>query len=500
MVQPSPVRAGPLAPFAADASTISLAADLTSRTLADLLCRIVAATEEHDPHLAVLDSNMKQLDAEMKDIRFSVGWELEIVKREMKLDAERRDVRQVSPGAPRATTRNPHYLLGDYDREESDFIIRLTRSFLGPDHEKYVKIGERRLEKMGFVIEKQKVRRDLHMATLRAILSILYYQTVLPLVSEQIAVARQQIEMLTKFQQAGEALRKDVLAAQKQLRTLEAQRLLHQNSLRLALSELREKAGDPKLALPTTVPLVADFSLPPTTFDPQDTPRYALTGRTDYLVADMRVRLADTMATYMAWYWPRVDFEVAWNEYKDHRRFLPDDAFEKDYRYDKGKGFSTELRLNVPLNLPYRGWKRYESFRAVQERYLKEMDRLRMDIENETLRAYLIWQQAHLHREVARDQLAQAEEEVRETGLLTQQLPDEVQGLAEVKYLDARLKALEARAALCDAEHQLLLAQALWDYQTGNSPIDEAVAPYEEQDRRAAERKVWLTWWTSLTK
>lgn len=477
-----------------------MAGDLTSQTLGAALYRIVTATEENDPRLAEFDSKMKQIDAEMKDLRFSVGWEFEVAKRELEIDADRRDVRRISSQAPRATARRPHYLLGDYDREESDLILRLKRSFLAPDHEKYVKIAERRLDKMGLVIDKQKVRRQLHVATLETLLAVFFCQTALPLVDEQIALARREIELLTMFQKAGEALRKDVLAAQKRLRALEEQRLIHRNSLTLGLNELRLKTGSSSLTLPMTVPVVASASPPPSTFDPQETTSYALSGRTDYLVAQMRARLADQMATYMAWYWPRVDFEVAWNEFRDHRRFITDDHWDKNYRYDKGREFGTELTLNVPLNLAYRGWKRHEAFRAVHESYLKQADLMRANIENDALRAYLGWQQAYLHREVARDQLAAALEERREMELVAQQLPEEVQGLAEVKYLEAQTKVLEARVELCDAEYELLLAQARWDYQTGDSPMDEAAAPYEERDRRAAERKVWLTWWTSLMK
>ena len=484
----------PLVASSGNSSTASLNARVTSQTLANLLYRIVTATEEHDLRLAELDSRIQQLDAEMKDLRFSVGWEFEVVGREMDIDANRHTVREGETLGLDNRPRRAYDLRGHYDREQDELIARLKRSFLGPDHEKYVRIAERRIEKMNTIIRKQDIRREIHLATLQTVLEILYRQTVLPLLSGEIALAQREVEMLATFRKVGEALRKDQLGAEKQLRALEEQRLIHQNSLALSLNELRQKTGIANLTLPTTLPLVAGSSAPPASFHEADATSRALTDRTDYIVAQMRLRLADQMAAYMAWYWPRVDFEVAWDKFEDRRGFLDQS------RNDKGKQFSTELSLNVPLNSPYRSLKRREAFRAAHQGYARQTEQMRDTISNQVLRAYLNWQQAQLHRTAAEAGLAQALEEARQTDLVAQQLPEEIQGIAEVKQIEARMKALDAQMALSDAERELLLAQARWDYQMGDSPIDEAVAPYEESDRRAAEKKGWLTWWTNLMK
>jgi hypothetical protein len=471
-----------------------LAAEFTSQTLARLLFQIVAATEDHDPRLAELNSQIAALDAEMKDLRFSVGWEFDVRRQETEYDATRRAVRR--PLKPGQTGRpgQPYDVRGDYDRDQDDLILRLRRSFLGPDHEKYVKIAQRRLDKMTLLIKKQEIRREIHLASLQAALDVLYRQTILPVLDQQIALARREIELLAAFQKVGDVLHKDRLEAEKQLRGLEEQRQIHRNSLILSLNELRQKTGLPNLTLPTTLPLVAGSSAPPAAFDPAETTSRALTGRTDYFVAQRRMTLADQMASYMAWYYPRVDVEFGWDKYSDRRRFL------NEARDDVGWQFFTELGLNVPLNLPYRGLKRREAFRAVHESYARQMDQMRMTIENQILRTYLDRQQAEVHRAFAASSLAQAAEETRHTELLAQQLPEEIQGIAEVKQLEARIKMLEARVALCNAEHELLRAQARWNYQMGESPIDEAVAPYEEKDRRADEEKGWLKWWTNLIR
>jgi len=455
---------------------------------------MVAATEEHDPRLATLDSTIKQIDADMKEIWASVGWEFEAVKQNFDYDSTRHSLRRGTTLGLDGKPRRAFNLFGDYDRDERDFILRLKRSFLGPDHEVYVKISGRRLEKMDAVIRKQEIRRDIHLATLQAVLEVLYRQTILPLVEEQIALAQREVQLLSAFQKAGEALQKDLLAAQRQLHAFEEQKLIDRHSIRISLNDLRQKTGLPSLALPTTVPLVADSLAPLDNLNEEEATSLALTGRLEYVVAEMRVRQAERMADYMSWYWPRVDFEVAWNKYKDTRRFLD------DFRQEKGRIFSTELSVNIPLNLPYRGWLRRESFRATQQRYQNEMEQIRRTIENQTLRSLLDLQQARLHDSVARDDLTHAREEARATELLAERLPEEIQGIAEVGRLEALRKVLDARIALCTAEHQLLLAQARWDYQVGNSPIDEAVTPYENLDLRAAEKKGWLRWWTSLMK
>ena len=467
---------------------------MTSQSLAGLLFQIVAATEEHDPHLGELHSEIARLDAEMKDLRFSVGWELEVSRQTLEIDADRHSARKGTTLGLDGRPRRAYDLRGDYDRDQDELIVRLKRSFLGPDHEKYVKIAQRRIEKMGLLIRKQELRREIHLATLQAVFEILYCQTVLPLLDDQIALARREREMLAVFQKAGETLRKDVLEAEKKLRSLEEQRLIHQNSLALSLNELRQKTGIVGLALPTTLPLAASAPPLPVPLDEAKATSQALEDRTEFIVAQLRLRLADQMVTYMAWYWPRVDFEVAWDKFDDRRRFLDQS------RDDTGKQFSTELTLNVPLNSPYRSLKRREAFQAARESFARQEEQLRAAISNQLLRAHLNWQQAHLHRAVAEAALAQAAEEARQTELVAQQLPEEIQGIAEVRQVDARLKTLEARLALCAAERDLLLAQARWDYQLGNSPIDEAASPYEQSDRRAAEQKGWLSWLMNLMK
>lgn len=473
---------------------LSPAADSTTQSLADLLYRIVAATEEHEPRLGKRDSDLAQLDAEMKDIRFSVGWEVELVKRETEFDATRHAIRKGTTLGLDGRPRRAYDLRGHYSREEDELIVRLRRSFLGPDHEKYVKIAERQVEKMGIVLEKQAIRRGIHLATIQAVLEILHFQTVLPLIEQQISLAQNEAKILEKFQKAGEALRKDVLAAQKQVVLLEEQRLSYRNLIRQRLAELRQKSGSRDLTVPGTLPSVAALPSPPTSLNEEELTSEVLVSREDYVIAQERLRLGEHMATHLAWYLPRVDFEAAWNDYSDDRRFLD------TRRTDEGNQFSTELTLNVPLNLPYRGLKRREQYRAQQTGFLFDMEEMRATVANEILRAHVDWQQAFLRCRATSASLAAALEEERQTRLTVKHMPVEVQGIAEIKEIEAQLRVLEARAACAGAEYTLWNAQARWDYQTGSSPIDEAVGPYAERDRRAAERKGWLQWWTSLIR
>jgi hypothetical protein len=107
---------------------------------------------------------------------------------------------------------------------------------------------------------------------------------------------------------------------------------------------------------------------------------------------------------------------------------------------------------------------------------------------------------AHLLRRFFVGVVAGARAAARELAVLVRELPDEVQGNPQLKQIDARLEVLAARAAILQAEYQLLLAQAKWDYLAGSSPIDEAVAPFAAGEREALERKSWIQWLTILTK
>ncbi len=466
----------------------------TSQTLAEWLYWIVSATEENDPQLKYYDTELRRIDAEMKEIWASVGWEFEITRQRSTFDAERHETRAGTTLGLDGRPRRAYDLFGDYDRRDRDLILRLKRSFLGPDHEVYVRICGRRLEKMDAVIQKQQTRRDIHLLTLQAVLDIVYRQNILPLVAEQIALAQRKTALVEILQKAGEVLRKDLLAAQKQLRAYEEQRAIHQNAITLALNDLRGRSGLTTLTLPAGIELAAAPSTFPATLAVPDATSQALENRLEYLVAQMRVELAEQMTRYMSWYFPRVDFEVAWNKYRESREFLD------ETRDERGREFATELTVNIPLGLPYRTWKRRETFRATQEGYALQVARMRRSIENQILRASLNLQQARLHCEVAREDLEHALEELRATELVAQQLPDETQGVAALAALDAQLKVLDARIALAAAEHQLLLAHMQWDYQIGRSPMDEAAAAFADSDLRAAEKIGWLRWWTSLIK
>ena len=77
-------------------------------------------------------------------------------------------------------------------------------------------------------------------------------------------------------------------------------------------------------------------------------------------------------------------------------------------------------------------------------------------------------------------------------------VPEQIQGISRIKQLRAQSDVLDARVELYTASWRLLQAQARWDYVMGDSPIDRATAPYEQQDRRTAEKRNWLLWWMSL--
>ncbi|MBM3334174.1 TolC family protein [Candidatus Sumerlaeota bacterium] len=481
-------------PLATAATSFPLASDiLTSRGVGELIYQIVVATEEHDPRLAAHDSQVRQLEAEIKDLRFSVGWEIEVAGRHVDFDATRHAVREPGQLDLYGRERRPYDLRGPYDREDSELIVRLKRSFLGPDHEKYVKIAERTIDLMDEEIRKQEARRSAHLATIETVSKILYAQAILPVLDERVALVRQQIEILLALQKAGAALRKDLLEADKQLKTLEEQRLIYDNSIRLGLNELRQKTGWPTLTLPAILLVGSTSPAPPRAFNEHEATSQALNNRLDYHIARERVRLANEMAAYMAWYLPRVDFEVGWNDYLERRHFL------ESRRRESGTQFSAELSLTYQLASPYRSWKRRQAFRARQEGLQREMDQMRATFTNQVLRAHLDWQLACLHHGVTSASLAQALEEARQTDLLAQRLPGEIEGIAEVKQMESKSKATGERIALLEAERDLLLAQARWEYMMGNSPVDEATAIYEERDRRAAQRKSWLSWWTNLT-
>ncbi|MCX8035562.1 MAG: TolC family protein [Candidatus Sumerlaeia bacterium] len=486
------VSAHPAAELASDTSLQEIT--FTSQTLGEWLYWIVSATEENDPQLKYYDTELRRIDAEMKEIWASVGWEFEVTRQRSTFDAERHETRAGTTLGLDGRPRRAYDLFGDYDRRDRDLILRLKRSFLGPDHEVYVRICGRRLEKMDAVIQKQQTRRDIHLLILQAVLDILYRRNILPLVAEQIALVQRKTALLEVLQKAGEVLRKDLLAAQKQLRAYEEQQAIHQNAITLALNDLRGRTGLTTLTLPTQFQLAVAPSTLPATLAVPDATSQALQNRLEYLVAQMRVELAEQMTRYMSWYFPRVDFEVAWNKYRETREFLD------ETRDERGRELTTELTVNIPLGLPYRTWKRRESFRATQEGYALQVARMRRSIENEILRASLDLQQARLHCEVAREALEHALEELRATELVARQLPGEIQGIAALSTLDAQLKVLDARMALTAAEHQLLLAHMQWDYHIGCSPMDEASAGFADADLRAAEKIGWLRWWTSLIK
>jgi len=484
----------PAHPAPKSSALVSRSQAPTSQSLADLIYRIVTETEKNNADLRELATELEQIDQDIQVLRLSVGWEFEVASRKTVTDGKRRDARKGWTRRTDGKFRSPYNLYGDLDENESDFILRLKRSFLGPDHEKYVKIGLRWLDKMDTVIKKQKLRRDLHLGTFDTVLSILEKRATLPLLDEQIALTRRQLELLRILRKTGDALPKDVLNAEHELQSLEEQRLIDLNAIKIALRELRNKTGDPKLQLPTTFSLAAVRLRPPVEFDEQEMTSYALAGRVDYAIGRKRVEFAKKMANYMSWYWPKLDLEFTWTRFHGHRKWLD------EYRRDKGRDFRTELTLNVPLNAPLRGWRRYKSFKAACEGYRIDLEKKRQDIADDVYSAYLQWQQAYLHYKVSQRRLEAAREEARETELVATQLPGEIKGIAEVKRLGAKKDLLEARASLIRAQFQLLAAEAHWDYAVGDSPIEEAFAPYAQRDRRAVEKIGWIRWWTSLFK
>jgi len=477
------------------------AAALTSEAIAGFLYQIILGIEEHNPELLQADKAMEQIENEMRDIRFSEGWEFDIRSRRTEIDATRRDTRagwtrrlDVDPDTGQPQFRNPYSLFGDLDERESELLVRLQRSFVGPDHERYVGMAVKRLEKIEAAIKKQELRREIHVKTLQSLFGLFHARALLPLIDEQIALLQRQIEILRLYERQAEALPRDILDAQTRLGLAREQRLINADLVRAGLRRLRIQTGDPALALPTTFPLVADPAPPPESVDEDTATSYALGGRLDYHLAGMRVRLADRLVRYGAWYLPEVQFEVFWSRFHGHQKWLD------EYRRDEGKGFGTQLGLTIPLNLPVRGYMRRRAFEAARDAYVLERRAIQEEVRLAVPTALNAWRQAWVRRAVAQLAINQALEDLRETDLLVQTLPEQIKGVPPAERIEKELAVLDARADRLEAEYLLLLAAAQWDYLAGDSPIEEAIAPYQARDLRAIERKSWIRWLTNLTK
>jgi hypothetical protein len=485
----------PLPPGETDPTSPAVAA--ADAALAEFLYRVVSETEAADPRLAAADAQLRQIDHEINAIGMSNGWEFVIRRRRTETDGFRHDKRlgwtrrlDIDPDTGLQRLRNPYDLSGDLLRGEKEFMTSLQRSFLGSDHEKYVDMALRRLDKIDAAIKKQNLRREIHLATLQSILGALHSKMLLHSLDEQLALAKAQVQVLRQYQNVGEALLKDVQAAELQVQTIEQQRQISRNTIEVALFELRSKTGDPTLDLPGTLPLTAGID-PPPTIDRDAASSYALDGRIDYYLAQMRLRLMDRLVMFGAWYLPKVSLDIWWSRFRSHQQWLD------EFRHDMGRERGIEWQVNIPLNLGVRGVERNRAFAAARDAYRLEREQMGRDIQIRVLHALVAWQQAALRRTVARRGLEQALEDQRETELVAEKMPESLKGIGQVEVLDRRLAVAEARAKLYEAEYLLLLAELQWEYVTGDSPIDDAVAPFEERDKQAF-RKSWSQWLMSL--
>ena len=462
--------------------------------LAEVLERIVDATEQNDPRLREVDLEIDRINHEMTDLYFSVGWDLELESRDLEVDATRRETREGRTYRLDGTPRKAHRFYGDLDESLSESTIRLQRQWGHPDHEMYVKIALLRLEKFDAVIQKQELRREVHLVTLGTIVDVVSRQALLPLLDERIRLAREKYARLEQYHKRQEVLRGEVLDARSELEQLQWQRSIHQGRLGLSLSGLRQAADVGLLDALTTLPLAARLDAPPLAFDAQQATSYALERRLDHFLGQWRVNLTNTLAKYMAWYWPTLDFRVWWMDYHGHQDYLD------EHRREKGEEFGTQLTLEVPLNLLMRGRARQQAFQAQRDHYVQEQNRLRAGIEQDVREAYLARLQAHADLLNARRRVERAVQEARELRELAARLPQEIQGIPEVRLMESDMEVLDERMLLCLAEHALFRAQATWNYVLGNSPIDTAVEPYLALERRAVEKTKWWQWWTSLIK
>lgn len=470
------------------------AADATSGSLADLIYRIVEATEDHNLRLRKFDADIEFIDREIDHIRTSEGWEFEISDQSRSWTADRLETRGGTTQRLDGTFRKAHRFFGEVSDKYDEFVLRLQRSFGEPDHERFVDAALKRLEKLEKVAAKQEVRRDLHLATIDSVLIALYCQAARPLIEERLVLAKERLRILEAARQAQEALRKDVLSAQRDLHLVEDDLELNKLDCRAALRELNLKTGT-TVSLPAALPLIADGDPPPETYDEEAVTSYALEGRLDYFVADLRLKLADKLKWHLAWHLPKIDFEVWWADFSAHRRYL--DEYRKDRNGDE---YGTELSVNIPLNIASNSWARHKMFSAARDAIALDHELIRRRITEEVFRTYRDWRKAYHAREISREQIEVARENERALALMVERMPDKIEGIPKVELIDEQVKIVDAKMSLLQAEHDLLRAKVRWDYLLGDSPIDVAAAPFVARDRQTAEKTSWLKWWMSLIK